>query len=139
MSCWATEYIKVLEDLQRDNVVALRTVTREDFDFKDPFNHTYTQEDFIAILDDMYSKLDEVVFKVDQVMVDGNQALIYWHYTATSGFTGDISFEGTSLIKADDDGRVYFHHDFWDGSELLVKVPIIGKIVKFLRSKFSHK
>ena len=139
MDRWITEYVSTLEGLNRDNLASLLEITRDDFDFKDPFNHTCTRDDFIAILDDMYSKLDQVVFKVDQAMVDENQAMIYWRYSATSKFTGDINFAGTSLIKADQHGKVYFHHDYWDGSELLVKVPVIGKVVKFLRGKFSHQ
>lgn len=53
MTDWITDYIKVLEGLNKGNLESLKAVSCPEFDFKDPFSHTHHLNDFIALLDHM--------------------------------------------------------------------------------------
>lgn len=139
MDNWLQNYINVLEKLDRNNLPSLETVTVTSFEFRDPFNHTYSQEAFIAIMADMFEKLPSVRFTVHQSVQNDLSGFIRWTFTGNSKITGDFSFEGTSRIEADEDGFIRLHHDFWDASELMQKLPVLGFVIGKLRTKFSHQ
>jgi hypothetical protein len=138
MDNWLADYVAVLENLSSENLNSLCNITAEGFSFKDPFNHTHTQADFIAIMEDMFQRLSLVRFQVHSSVQQGQHAFIYWTFYGDSSFTAEFSFEGVSRIEANDSGKVMLHHDFWDGSELMEKLPLLGAVIRKLRKKLSH-
>lgn len=138
MDNWLADYVEVLENLSSDNLGSLRNITSEAFSFRDPFNHTHNQADFIAIMQDMFQRLSSVRFQVHRCVQQDHDAFIYWTFYADSRFTGAFSFEGVSRIEASDSGKIILHHDFWDGSELMEKIPVLGAIIRKVRRKFAH-
>ena len=138
MDNWLADYVEVLENLSSENLNSLSNITTEAFSFKDPFNHTHTQADFIAIMEDMFQRLSLVRFQVHRSVQQGQHAFIYWTFYGNSRFTGEFSFEGVSRIEADDSGKITLHHDFWDGSELMEKVPLLGAVIRKVRKKLTH-
>jgi hypothetical protein len=142
MDNWLSRYAQQLSNLTADNLPELRQYLADSVEFRDPFNHTYTQNEFIHILEDMYQKLDQVSFQVHSCLLAGDdnekEGVMYWTFTASSGLTGKVEFEGASRVVQDGDGRVMLHHDFWDASELMQKIPLIGAVIKKLRRKMSH-
>lgn len=139
MSPWLTNYITVLESLSSADLPRLRACISEDIKFKDPFNDTSTQDEFIAIMDDMYSRLDKVHFKVHSSAEYEHEAFIEWTFYGESKLTGTFSFVGTSKLISDQSGKVTHHFDYWDGSALMEKIPLIGFFIRQLRGRFSHK
>jgi hypothetical protein len=139
MNKWLDEYVEVLENLNAHNIENLLHVTEKNINFRDPFNETNTQSDFVLIMEDMFVKLPSVRFKVHKAIQQEQEAFIHWTFYGSSRVTGEFSFEGTSLIKADDEGKVVLHHDFWDGSALMQKIPLLGSIIRKVRSKLAHK
>ncbi|SFG20275.1 nuclear transport factor 2 family protein [Neptunomonas qingdaonensis] len=138
MDNWLADYVEVLENLSSDNLDSLRSITSQAFSFRDPFNHTHTQADFVAIMQDMFQRLSTVRFQVHRSVQHNHDAFIYWTFYGHSRFTGAFSFEGVSRIEASDSGKVILHHDFWDGSELMEKVPLLGAVIRKVRRKLSH-
>ena len=138
MDNWLADYVEVLENLSSDNLDSLCRITSEAFSFRDPFNHTHTQADFVAIMQDMFERLPLVRFQVHRSVQQNNEAFIYWTFYGNSRFTGEFSFEGVSRIEASDTGKVMLHHDFWDASELMEKIPLLGVIIRKVRRKLSH-
>ena len=139
MTEWLAQYVQVLEQLSPDNLDRLNAVTAEQIEFKDPFNHTTTRTELIALMADMFAKLNEVHFDVHQASGSGQQGMLYWTFSGHSKLTGRVEIKGMSQIVADQSGRVILHHDFWDGSEMMQKVPWLGALIGWLRSKFAHK
>ena len=138
MDNWLADYVEVLENLNSENLDSLCNITTGAFSFRDPFNHTHTQADFIAIMQDMFERLSLVRFQVHRSVQQDQHAFIYWTFYGNSRFTGEFSFEGVSRIEADDGGKVMLHHDFWDASELMEKVPLLGAVIRKVRKKLSH-
>lgn len=141
MDNWLSRYAQQLSNLTADNLPGLRQYLADSVDFRDPFNHTYTQNEFIHILEDMYQKLDRVSFQVHSCLLSGDEkeGVMYWTFTASSGLTGKVEFEGASRVVQDGEGRVMLHHDYWDASELMQQIPLIGAVIKKLRRKMSHQ
>lgn len=138
MDNWLADYVEVLENLNSENLGSLCNITTGAFSFRDPFNHTHTQADFIAIMQDMFKRLSLVRFQVHRSVQQDQHAFIYWTFYGNSRFTGEFSFEGVSRIEANDVGKVMLHHDFWDASELMEKVPLLGAVIRKVRKKLSH-
>ena len=131
-------YLDLLQDLSPRNLDLLAEYTSGEFEFRDPFNHTHSRDDFIAILEDMYQKLGEVSFTIHSVLENDAEAMIQWTFKAHSKLTGPIYFEGMSHIGLNEMGIVKSHIDYWDGSELMQKIPMLGLGVKFLKGRFAH-
>ncbi len=138
MDNWLENYINVLEKLDRNNLQSLERVTADTLEFRDPFNHTHTQKAFVAIMADMFEKLPSVRFTIHQSMRDGHSAFIRWTFTANSKMTGEFSVEGTSRLEVNSEGLIRLHHDFWDASELMQRLPVLGYVIGKLRRKLSH-
>lgn len=138
MDNWLSDYGQRLADLTAENLPSLAPVLAEDLEFRDPFNHTYRKEQFIAIMADMFSRLDQVKFEVHNLIVQGNEGTLYWNFSASSRITGHFSFEGCSRIVRDNNGLICLHRDYWDGSELMQQLPVLGAVIGKVRSKMSH-
>jgi hypothetical protein len=138
MDNWLIKYIEVLENLNPENTDKLLGVLAPSVNFKDPFNNTYTRAEFISIMQDMFNKLSLVRFEVHQSIQEQDVAFIHWTFHGASKVTGDFSFEGTSVLKVDEVGKVIQHHDYWDGSALMQKVPLLGRVIYWLRHKLAH-
>ncbi|MEH6445518.1 MAG: nuclear transport factor 2 family protein [Oceanospirillaceae bacterium] len=139
MNSWLDEYVDILENLNAHNIDTLLHVTAKSINFRDPFNETYTQSDFVLIMQDMFLKLPTVRFEVHTKIQQEHEAFIHWSFYGNSRMTGEFSFEGTSFIKADANGKVMLHHDFWDGSAIMQKILLLGSIIRRVRSKLAHK
>jgi len=138
MDNWLSEYAYQLSNLTPDSLDSLRPLLAENLEFRDPFNHTFTQDAFIAILEDMYLKLDQVSFAVQAQLQQGHEGVLYWTFSANSKMTGRFEFEGSSRVVLGKEGKIELHHDYWDGSELMQRIPLVGRIIRKLRQKMSH-
>lgn len=137
-SQWLHRYVEVLENLNADNLATLERVLSETITFKDPFNKTDSRAAFIAIMEDMFKRLNHVQFVVHLAVENDTDAFLQWTFYGDSSITGPFSFQGTSVLKVDQHAKVSVHHDYWDGSELMQKVPLIGRVIRVLRSKLGH-
>ena len=138
MDSWLAQYVEVLEGLNGDNLYTLSNLTSDKVSFRDPFNDIHTQKDFIAIMDDMFQRLTYVHFEVHRTLQQEQEAFIYWSFYGNSRITGEFTFDGVSRIEADEQGKVTLHHDFWDASELMQKIPLLGGIIGKIRCKLNH-
>lgn len=138
MSQWLREYVEVLENLNANNLDSLENTLAPVVSFKDPFNDIGTREAFIAIMEDMFTRLSNVKFVVHQTIEKENDAFLQWTFYGDSSITGSFDFKGTSVLKVDENKKVILHHDYWDGSIVIQKVPFIGRVISVLRAKLGH-
>ena len=131
------KYIDVLCTLQANDLDQLDTVTAEEMVFIDPFNHTSSREQLKIIFSHMYQKLNNVKFEISKTVYTADTSFITWRFSANSKLTGSFIFEGCSEIRLNDAGLVTFHRDYWDASELMATLPVIGKLIHSLRKKMS--
>jgi predicted ester cyclase len=144
-------YINFLESLSPDNVEQLYEYVAEGIVFSDPFNKISGSKAYVDLLKDMFEKLDDVQFTVyeslyqekDQLsgnLENNNTAYLYWNFSANSGATGKLNFDGSSRLVFNQDGKISSHQDFWDGLAVFQKIPILGAVLRIIKNKVSaHK
>jgi hypothetical protein len=136
---WLNRYIDVLQNLTVVNISQLRQVTSVDIVFRDPFNETYCQDDFIAIMEEMFCALSDVQFNVTHSMQKESEAVIYWTFSARYRSRPPFSFEGCSRLLSDASGQITMHLDYWDGTALIEQLPFIGMITKKIKNRITYK
>ena len=108
-----------------------------DAHFRDPFNDVRGAPAIHRIFEHMFEVTDNPRFTIKDRMLQDNQGFATWI------FEFDLrgkhySVEGSSHIWFGPNGLVTAHRDYWDAAEeLFEKLPLIGKLVHFLRKKFS--
>lgn len=103
--------------------------------FKDPFNEGVGIDYFHTAMDDMFEKLENVRFDVDRYVLDNHQLVMHWRYSAKQSLLGEFQFDGVSWVTFNNEGKVIEHIDYWDSAELLIKVPLLGSIVKAFKRR----
>ncbi|MTW11155.1 nuclear transport factor 2 family protein [Pseudoduganella eburnea] len=124
-------------NLTPESVQRVREFYAPDARFRDPFNDVCGAEAIEQIFDHMFEVTENPRFIIKDRMSQDDQGFATWlfdfdlrgkHYTV----------EGSSHIWFGPDGLVTVHRDYWDAAEeLFEKLPLIGKLVHFLRGKFS--
>ncbi|MGH1460951.1 MAG: nuclear transport factor 2 family protein [Neptuniibacter sp.] len=138
MDNWLPAYAQQLSNLTRDNLPLLFESLATDVEFRDPFNHSYSRQAFLSILEDMFTRLNDVSFTIHGMQENDREGSLYWTFSASSPSMGVIKFEGMSRVVADEHCRIILHHDFWDASELMQKIPVLGTVIRQIRKKLSH-
>jgi len=138
-------YVVALESLDLENVDALVTLVAEDVIFFDPFNDIQGKNAYRKIFSDMLRNMENHDFRVTQTAmsapVEGvSIAFLKWELDAViSKFLGGSwHVEGCSEIRFSPEGLVTAHIDFWDvGRDFYEKIPVLGKLVRFIRSRLK--
>lgn len=141
-------YIDLLESLSLDNVEQLYEYVAEEIVFSDPFNKVSGSKAYVGLLKDMFEKLDNVQFTVYESLYqekeqlvgnpENNTAYLYWNFSANSGATGKLNFDGSSRLVFNQGGKISSHQDFWDGSVIFQKIPIFGAMLRAIKNKISY-
>jgi len=122
--------------LTPETICELRGVYHERAHFRDPFNDVRGHRAIAAIFEHMFKTTDNPVFHITATQQDGATAWVSW--TFEFGLRGKaLSIEGVTRLDFGDDGRVLLHRDYWDALDLLVELPLIGAILRFIRRKLS--
>ncbi|MCW8887222.1 MAG: nuclear transport factor 2 family protein [Motiliproteus sp.] len=135
------DYVLLLEGLTPENLERLREFTDESVEFIDPFNRVRGQKEMIGVFIDMFDRLQNIRFRVNdwqyQRLNHGYNAYLHWNFEAYSKLTGRFDVEGCSRLVITPQGKVIRHHDFWDASLLLEKVPLLGQILRVAKKRTS--
>ena len=108
--------------------------------FKDPFNEVRGVPAIKYIFSHMYRQVADPRFAVLERVVAENGALLVWemHFRRPGGRGEAQLIRGASHLKFDQQGRVVWHRDYWDAAEeLYEKLPVIGWLMRFLKSKLA--
>lgn len=139
MDNWLSEYALALSQLNSENLSELSMHLADEVEFRDPFTHTFTHAEFIQVLDDMFYRLDNVRFDIHSHIQNDHLGVLQWTFYASNKYTGEIQFDGMSQVFADQEGKVTYHCDYWDASALMEKVPLMGRVIGFMRKRMSHQ
>lgn len=134
-----TDYIHLLERLDRSNLEQLRAVLSKDVLFSDPFNQVNGADAYLALLGEMFERLNSVSFTVHDSQQQDAVAYLYWTFSGRSGVTGWLNFQGSSRLTFDVYGKIDRHQDFWDSADLYEKVPLLGALFRWLRRRVAFR
>jgi len=134
-------FVHFFETLAPASVARLGEVYAPDVYFKDPFNEVHTLAQVQQIFSHMYVTLDKPCFVVTGQVGEGRECFLTWNFefrfrNHRPGVLQTI--RGTSHLKFDDAGRVYYHRDYWDAAEeLYEKLPLVGSLMRWLRKRVN--
>ncbi len=133
--------VRYFETITPKSLGDMALVYTEDAYFKDPFNEVKGLVDIRAIFERMFEALVEPRFTVVNRLVDGDQVMLEWDFTfRIRRWKPEIVqlVHGVSHLRLASDGRIAHHRDYWDtAEELYAKLPLIGGLMRFLRSKMG--
>jgi steroid Delta-isomerase len=135
------DIVRYFETITPDSLADMGRVYTEDAYFKDPFNEVKRLEDIRAIFERMFEGLVEPRFEIVNRIVDGDQVMLEWNFTFRVRRWKPETVQlihGVSHLRLAPDGRIAYHRDYWDvADELYSKLPLIGGLMRFLRSKMG--
>lgn len=134
---WLQHYAAALENLSPDRLNDLEQYLADDLQFSDPFNCLHSKKSFIVLMEDMYARLDNVEFDVHSILEHERQGYLHWTYSASSSVTGRFSIQGVSRVEVNEAGQITLHEDYWDGSQLMQTLPLLGRVVAWVRRKLA--
>lgn len=137
MSSVHERYRRYLEDLSSATLGDLETYVTADVRFKDPFNDVRGVDAMRRIFQHMFENVQDVKFRAQDMASEGPMCLMSWHFEGK--LRGNPwAFDGASIIRFAEDGRVTEHIDHWDaGGDFYERLPIIGSLLACLRRRLA--
>lgn len=127
------------EHLSQETLEEIDNFYTEEVFFKDPFNELIGREKVKNIFQHMFTSLNEAHFVFVETLLQGNSAFITWDFIFKFKNV-QYKIHGSSHLKFNELGKIFYHRDYWDvGEELLLKLPIIKSIYKVFQKKLSLK
>ena len=130
------ELVDWYSTLTPETIPLLSEIYHEDASFRDPFNKVRGQREIAAIFEHMFEATQSPVFHITATQTEGMVAWVSWTFDFIL-YGKAISFDGVTRLDFADDGRVLVHRDYWDALDLLVELPLLGAILRFIRRKLS--
>lgn len=135
------DIVRYFDTMSPESVVHLGLVYTEDAFFKDPFNEVRGLHAIEDIFRRMYVPLIDPRFAVVNRIATDGQAMLEWDFHfRIRRYQPDVvrTVHGVSHLGFAEDGRIAYHRDYWDtAEELYAKLPLIGGVMRFLRSRVS--
>jgi hypothetical protein len=130
-------YIYNLENLNAENVTALAALLVEDVRFRDPFNDVKGVEAMLKIFRHLFENVEDVAFDVLHAISREEILMMEWRFRGRLRGRPWV-FDGMSLVRFSQDGRVLEHLDYWDsGENFFQRLPVIGLFITWLRAKLA--
>ena len=138
---WLEKFVTVYQALSIDNLECLSSIYHQNITFIDPIHRIEGYCALKAYFQSMYENLSQCNFVINNVITHSNQAAIYWQMTYVHPKLNKgrpVTVSGSSHIKGEND-LVIFHRDYLDiGNMLYEQLPVIGKLVKWVKAKASN-
>ena len=132
------KYVHALETLSAETLGDLQALCAHDIEFKDPFNHTHTCNDFRRVLEHMLAQVSNLRFDVQGHWQDGHSTVLKWRFSGQARLIGRLDIPGLSEVLFNDEGLVSHHIDYWDANEHIIsRLPVVGPVVKLLTRPLS--
>lgn len=104
--------------------------------FQDPFNDVRGHDAIAAIFHHMFDHTEHPQFVIKNVDTYGERAWVGWSFNFYLRGKA-LSIDGVTRMDFGDDGRVIDHRDFWDSAEIFVELPLLGRVVQYLKNRMS--
>ena len=133
--------IQFYESLTPQSIAQFSQHYSEDAYFKDPFNEVHNLPAIQRIFTHMFTQVDSPRFMVLEHFEKEKQIMLIWefHFRGRQpGMRQDQVIRGVSHLKANAEGKICFHRDYWDASEeLYMNIPGFGLLMRALRRTLS--
>lgn len=112
-------------------------------DFQDPVGKIKGSQAIRRYYENMYQNVTDIRFDFQKEIIQGDTHVVIWtmHLTAKNLNGGNpVAVDGNSHIVFNANNKVIFHRDYFDMGEFIYEhIPVVGFIVKKIKSIFEHK
>jgi limonene-1,2-epoxide hydrolase len=135
---WLQNFLDFYTVVTKESLEQLPTVYAEDIEFEDPMHYIKGIRDLTDYFAKLYTNVETSNFEILDVIQADNTASVFWlmsfdHPKLNGGKT--IVVEGCTKLKGEND-RIVYHRDYIDlGQMLYENVPVLGAIVRKLKSR----
>jgi steroid delta-isomerase len=130
--------VQFYETMDRAAIARLDQIYAVDAQFKDPFNEVRGVGPIARIFSHMFGAVREPRFHVLTRVLQGDDAFITWDFTFRLQRFSDAAqcIHGATHLRFGAAGAVVLHRDYWDAAEeLYEKLPLLGTLMRFLKSR----
>ena len=130
----------LFKDYNEENLTKnLTSVYAEKVYFRDAFKMYAHPEDILEYMIAGLEPLDDVEFVFNKVLRDGGDFYIDWtmrlDFRKTPPGTWEESI-GMTRMRFNSEGRVIFHQDYWDPTDIVYRrIPIARSLIAYVKKK----
>ena len=133
------EFKETYNQLNKDNLFLLDKIYSVEATFIDPFKQIYLLSNIKAYFEALYENVDNIRFDFIDSNTQSGSHFITWNMFLTHPKINagkEFCVPGVSHLKVDAQQKINYHRDYFDaGIMLYEKLPILGKIVTWIKHK----
>lgn len=130
-------YCALFETLSPDTLAEMESLVTPSVHFRDALHDVRGWPLARAVLLDLFQRCEQPRFQIlDRHLVDGC-ALMRWRFDARVARLGWFSIEGMSRLQFDSSGRISEQLNFWDSSPFFLRLPVMGRLLRRIRSRLA--
>lgn len=132
-------FTEFLENLSAERVEEIEALYAEQVDFKDPINEASDLEHLKRIEADLFKQLKDIRFSVTSTSGEEDEVYARWVMDYRFRFW-KRQIHGVSHLKFNEEGKIYYQHDFWDASfPIYGEFPPLGWMMKGIKAILAVK
>lgn len=134
-------FIAVASSLSIQTVDDLAAFYAPNAIFTDPFQTVTGRTKIAHVYRSMFQNLDNPRFVNVRILgaATATEVMVGWDFEFAFKSGGPRqSIPGASRLTLDDQGMIQQHLDYWDASRLMQALPLVGRVIAWLRQKIGH-
>jgi hypothetical protein len=130
-------YAQAFENLTPSSMPDFLALCCEDVHFQDPFQKVRGKAALAEIFWHMFYICESPRFVIHHQAIQSSIGYLHWTMTFRMK-KQDYIFNGVTQVHFAADHRVAAHLDFWDpASQLYVRLPVLGALMRFLQQQLA--
>ena len=134
----------IFNGLNKDTMHLVDEFYDPNVEFQDPVGKIRGAAGIRKYYENMYKNVSSIHFDFTKEVISGDTHVIFWtmHLTAKGLNGGEpIAVDGNShIIFGGNENKVVFHRDYFDMGEFIYeRIPVLGYIIKKVKTQFEHK
>lgn len=131
------QFKNTYHEMNLSNVQIIEDIYSSDIHFEDPFHTVEGLDELKTYFERLYQNVDTIGFEFKDEVTTGDDRIITWvmnlkHPKLNKGEM--FSLEGATHLKLDENQKIKFHKDYFDGGAMLYeKVPVVGSLVRWIK------
>lgn len=136
------KFLKTYTELNANNLQLLADIYTEDVRFIDPAHEIRSLVRLTDYFASLYSNISFIQFQFSDHQRVAEQGYVQWqmnfsHPRLKGGRA--ITVDGASYFRFNDNGKVYFHRDYFDlGAMLYEQLPLLGRIIIAVKKRLGR-
>jgi ketosteroid isomerase-like protein len=129
--------VTAFNQLNKNTIDQLNNFYADDAEFIDPVSHFRGLDRIKKYYANVYKNVESIRFDFKEIQHENQSFYAQWNMTFSAKNLNcgkPFSVEGISVIKFNDQGKVFFHRDYTDlGSMVYERIPLLGSIIRMIK------